>query len=68
MTDFAELAALSNFTFLDGASHPQELVAQARALGHAAIGIADRNSFAGPGARDRRGGAGGHPLSSPARA
>ncbi|MDO9707401.1 error-prone DNA polymerase [Paracraurococcus lichenis] len=47
MTEFAELAALSNFTFLDGASHPQELAAQARALGHAAIGIADRNSFAG---------------------
>jgi error-prone DNA polymerase len=47
MSGFAELAALSNFTFLEGASHPQELVAQARALGHAAIGIADRNSFAG---------------------
>src|SRR3954468_8613740 len=45
--EYAELAALSNFTFLEGASHPQELVAQARALGHAAIGIADRNSFAG---------------------
>ena len=47
MSGFAELAALSNFTFLEGASHPQELVAQAKALGHAAIGIADRNSFAG---------------------
>src|SRR3954471_20887266 len=44
---FAELAALSNFSFLDGASHPQELVAEAKALGHAAIGIADYNSFAG---------------------
>jgi len=44
---FAELAAMSNFTFLEGASHPQELVAAAKALGHAAIGIADRNSFAG---------------------
>jgi error-prone DNA polymerase len=44
---FAELAALSNFSFLDGASHPQELVAAAKALGHAAIGIADHNSFAG---------------------
>ncbi|WP_338324210.1 error-prone DNA polymerase [Dankookia rubra] len=44
---FAELAALSNFSFLDGASHPQELVATAKALGHAAIGIADHNSFAG---------------------
>ena len=44
---FAELAALSNFSFLEGASHPEELVARAAALGHAAIGIADRNSFAG---------------------
>ncbi|WP_149538116.1 error-prone DNA polymerase [Siccirubricoccus phaeus] len=47
MTGFAELAALSNFTFLEGASHPWELVAQAQALGHTALGIADRNSFAG---------------------
>ena len=46
-SSFAELAALSNFSFLDGASHPQELVAEASVLGHAAIGIADRNSFAG---------------------
>ena len=44
---YAELGALSNFTFLEGASHPHELVAQAKALGHAAVGIADRNSFAG---------------------
>ncbi|HYZ32876.1 MAG TPA: error-prone DNA polymerase, partial [Crenalkalicoccus sp.] len=47
MTGYAELAALSNFSFLEGASHPQELVLAARALGHAAIGLADRNSFAG---------------------
>ncbi|MBW6401587.1 error-prone DNA polymerase [Roseomonas sp. HJA6] len=47
MTDFAELGALTNFSFLEGASHPQELVATAKALGHAAIGVADRNSFAG---------------------
>ena len=47
LSRFAELAALSNFSFLEGASHPEELVAQAAALGHAAIGIADRNSFAG---------------------
>ena len=44
---YAELGALSNFTFLEGASHPHELVGRAEALGHAAIGIADRNSFAG---------------------
>ncbi|WP_206931571.1 error-prone DNA polymerase [Roseococcus thiosulfatophilus] len=44
---FGEPAALSNFTFLNGASHPQELAATARALGHTALGIADRNSMAG---------------------
>lgn len=44
---FGEPAALSNFTFLDGASHPQELAETARALGHTALGIADRNSMAG---------------------
>ncbi len=46
-SDFAELGAQSNFSFLEGASHPQELAVQARALGHTALGIADRNSFAG---------------------
>lgn len=44
---YAELGAMSNFTFLEGASHPQELVLAAKLLGHAAIGIADRNSMAG---------------------
>jgi error-prone DNA polymerase len=44
---FAELGAMSNYTFLEGASHPWELVATAKVLGHAAMGIADRNSFAG---------------------
>ncbi len=44
---FAELAATSNFSFLRGASHPDELVYAAKALGLAAIGIADRNSVAG---------------------
>jgi error-prone DNA polymerase len=44
---FAELGALSNFTFLEGASHPREIVAAAKALGMPAIGIADRNSVAG---------------------
>lgn len=47
MTGFAELGALSNFSFLEGASHPQEIVAAAKALGMPAIGIADRNSVAG---------------------
>ncbi len=47
MTRFAELGALSNFSFLEGASHPQELARMARALGMPALGIADRNSVAG---------------------
>ena len=44
---YAELAVTTNFSFLRGASHPEELVAQAEALGLAGIGIADRNSVAG---------------------
>src|SRR5205809_5595180 len=45
--EYAELAVTTNFSFLRGASHPQEMVARADALGLTAIGIADRNSFAG---------------------
>ncbi len=44
---YAELGALSNFSFFEGASHPAQLVEQARALGHAALGLADRNTLAG---------------------
>ena len=44
---FAELAAMTNFSFLRGASHPEEMVARAAGLGLAGIGIADRNSLAG---------------------
>jgi error-prone DNA polymerase len=44
---FAELATATNFSFLRGASHPEELVAQAAQLGLSGIGIADRNSLAG---------------------
>lgn len=44
---FAELAAATNYSFLRGASHPSDMVAQALALGHAGIGIADRNTVAG---------------------
>ncbi|RYC31654.1 DNA polymerase III subunit alpha [Lichenibacterium minor] len=47
MTRFADLAVITNFSFLRGASHPEELVGQAHAIGHAGIGIADRNSLAG---------------------
>lgn len=44
---YVELNAISNFTFLTGASHPEELIEQAKALGLSALAIADKNSFAG---------------------
>ena len=47
MTAYAELAVTTNFSFLRGALASAEMVATADALGLAAIGIADRNSFAG---------------------
>jgi error-prone DNA polymerase len=47
MMPFAELCARSNFSFLDGASHPAELAATAKLLGHAGLGICDINSLGG---------------------
>ena len=47
MTRFAELAVTTNFSFLRGGSHPEELVRQAHELGLAGIAVADRNTFAG---------------------
>ena len=44
---YAELVATSNFSFLRGASHPEELVQRAARLGYRALGIADRNTLAG---------------------
>lgn len=44
---YAELQITSNFSFLQGASHPQELARQAALLGLTAIAITDRNSIAG---------------------
>ncbi|GHA24039.1 error-prone DNA polymerase [Devosia pacifica] len=44
---FIELLATSNFSFLRGASHPEEMVSAAAQLGLAGLGLADRNSFAG---------------------
>ncbi len=44
---YAELQAMSNFSFLEGASHPYELIETAEALGLAGIGLADRNTVAG---------------------
>ncbi len=44
---YAELAAVTNFSFLRGASRPAELVARAAELGLTALAVADRNSLAG---------------------
>src|SRR5215207_11676122 len=46
-TAFAELGARSNFSLLDGASHPEELVETASALGLAGLAVCDTNSLAG---------------------
>jgi len=47
MTRFCELGLRSNFSFLEGASHPEELAVAAHRLGLAGIGLADRNTVAG---------------------
>src|SRR4030065_700219 len=47
MASYAELPCLSNFTFLRGASHAEELVARAKELGYAALAITDECSLAG---------------------
>lgn len=47
MAAFVEFGACSNFSFLEGASHPEEMVRQASALGLAGLGLADRNTVAG---------------------
>jgi len=44
---YAELHCLSNFTFLRGASHPEELVQRAAALGYQALALTDECSLAG---------------------
>jgi error-prone DNA polymerase len=44
---YAELHAKTNFSFLEGASHPDELVLRAAELGYAALAVTDRNSLAG---------------------
>lgn len=44
---YAELHCKTNFSFLEGASHPDELAIRAAELGYAALAITDRNSLAG---------------------
>lgn len=45
--EYSELQVTSNFSFLRGASHPNELVDHAAALGYKKIAITDRNTLAG---------------------
>ena len=45
--DYAELHCVSNFSFLRGASHPEELVGQAASLGYRALALTDECSLAG---------------------
>ena len=47
MTAYAELATRSNFSFLEGASHPKHLVLSAILRGHTGMGLSDRNTLAG---------------------
>ncbi|MER9208902.1 error-prone DNA polymerase [Mesorhizobium sp. M0771] len=44
---YAEFGIQSNFSFLRGASKPEELVVAAKFLGFSSIGLADRNTVAG---------------------
>ena len=44
---YTELQTTTNFSFLRGASHPEELVKQAGELGYKHLAITDRNTFAG---------------------
>ncbi len=44
---YAELQVTTNYSFLRGASHPEELFAQAAAYGLSALGVVDHNSVAG---------------------
>ncbi|TXH89125.1 MAG: error-prone DNA polymerase [Rhodoferax sp.] len=47
LPSYAELCCLSNFSFLRGASRPEELVARAKKLGYSALAITDECSLAG---------------------
>ncbi len=47
LPDYAELHALSNFSFLRGASHPAELIGRASELGYRALALTDECSMAG---------------------
>ncbi len=44
---YAELHCHTNFSFLDGASHPEELAVEAARLGLEALAVTDHNGFYG---------------------
>src|SRR6476619_3835639 len=44
---YAELHCLTNFSFLEAASHPDEMIIRAAELGYAALAITDANTLAG---------------------
>ncbi|HEX8607451.1 MAG TPA: PHP domain-containing protein, partial [Pedobacter sp.] len=44
---YSELQVTTNFSFLRGASHPEEMVEQAIAFGYTKVAITDRNTLAG---------------------
>jgi len=47
LPDYVELHCISNFTFLNGASHPQELISRAFQLGYSGLALTDECSVAG---------------------
>jgi error-prone DNA polymerase len=47
LPEYAELRCRSNFSFLSGASHPEELAARAQALGYSALALTDECSISG---------------------
>jgi error-prone DNA polymerase len=47
MVRYAELHSHTNLSFLDGASHPEEMVTVAAELGYTALGITDHDGFRG---------------------
>ncbi|MGA7226646.1 MAG: PHP domain-containing protein, partial [Acidimicrobiia bacterium] len=47
MNGYAELHCHTNFSFLDGASHPEDLVDQAMSMGYEALAVTDHDGFYG---------------------
>jgi len=47
LTEYVELVARSHYSFLNGASHPEDLINRARNLGYHGLGLCDLNGFYG---------------------